>query len=233
MKVRDVMTAPAITVGPETPYNEIVHFLIANDISGVPVVDDDGRLLGMVTEADLVLKEAYGHRGHQALGLVGEIIAGSPASWVGKVAGRTARELMTSETIVADLDDSVAVAARRMLRKPCKRLPVVRDGRVVGIVSRHDLLRGFDRRDREISVDVSRVLFEQSLAEREDEISFTVAHGIVALSGTVESPQRARELNEAVAGIDGVVDVDDRLVSRQTKSGGATSPPPTSPPIDD
>jgi CBS domain-containing protein len=76
VKVRDIMTAPAITVGPDAPFVQIVDALLVNDISGVPVTDDDGRLLGVVSEADVVTKEAYGHRRRRALGLVADYLRG-------------------------------------------------------------------------------------------------------------------------------------------------------------
>ena len=136
-------------IGPDASFHLVVECLLNNHISGVPVVDSDGRLLGIVTEADLMLKEAYGGpRGRSALSLVGEVIQGYPASWVTKIAATTATDVMTQDTVVALPDDDLAEATRRMLRRPCNRLPVMKDGRVIGIVSRHDVLRRFALRQR-------------------------------------------------------------------------------------
>ena len=142
--VREVMSAPAITVGPDATTEEIIQCLLSNNISGVPVVDGNERVLGVVTESDLVLSVAYGTRDRRALALVAEIIEGRPAPWVDLLSAHRARDLMTRDVVVVGPDDDVADAARRMLRRRCRRLPVVCDGRIVGIVSRHDILRQFD-----------------------------------------------------------------------------------------
>jgi CBS domain-containing protein len=144
MKVRDVMTTEVCTVGPDASYAEILDCLLDNEISGVPVVHPGGRLLGMVTEADLVSGEAYGHRRRRALELMAGYLRGQDPQWLRKAAGTTAEELMTSPPSTASPDDDIAVAARHMLESSHKRLPVVVDGKIIGIVSRHDLLRGFD-----------------------------------------------------------------------------------------
>ncbi len=130
MKVRDVMTTPAITVGPDTPFAEIVDRLLSNDISGLPVVDDDGRLVGIVTEADLVSKEAYDHRRRRALGLVADYLRGRDPQWVRKAAGQTAADLMTAAPATASHEEGLAAASRRLLEEHHKRLPVVDDGRI-------------------------------------------------------------------------------------------------------
>ena len=116
MRVGDVMTSPAVTAGPDTPFPDLVERLLANAISGLPVVDRSGRLTGIVTEAGLV--------------------RGRHPEWVAKGAGRTARDVMTPAVEVASPDEDLAVAARRMLEGGHKRLPVVdADGRVVGVVA--------------------------------------------------------------------------------------------------
>jgi len=142
--VRDVMSSPAVTIGPDATSEEIIQCLLAHNISGVPVVDEDGRVLGVVSESDLVLSVAYGTRDRRALALVAEIIQGHPAPWVDLLTAHRARDLMTRDVVVVGPDDDVADAARRMLRRRCRRLPVVCDGRIVGVVSRHDILRNFD-----------------------------------------------------------------------------------------
>ena len=142
--VREVMSSPAITVGPDATSAEIIECLLSNNISGVPVVDENEHVLGIVTESDLVLSVAYGKRDRRALALVAEIIQGRPAPWLDRLGANRARDLMTSDVVAVGPDDDVADAARRMLRRRCRRLPVVCDGRVIGVVSRHDILRHFD-----------------------------------------------------------------------------------------
>ena len=142
--VGDVMSAPAITVGADATTDEIIQCLLSNNISGVPVVDDDEHILGIITESDLVLSVAYGTSDRRALALVAEIIEGRPAPWVDRLSAHSAGDLMTRDVVVVGPDDDVADAARRMLRRHCRRLPVVCDERIVGVVSRHDILRNFD-----------------------------------------------------------------------------------------
>lgn len=100
MRVADVMTTDVVTVGPDATYGEIVDRLLAHEISGVPVVDDSGRLLGIVTEADLVSREAYGPA-RRPLGLLLEHLRNRDPACVRKASGATARELMTSVVTTA------------------------------------------------------------------------------------------------------------------------------------
>jgi CBS domain-containing protein len=140
-KVRDVMTSPAITVRVNTSSAHVIDTLLRNDISGVPVVDEDCRLVGIVSEADLVLSAAYGKGNRRALALVAEVIQGHPAGWVDRVNAQTAESLMTRDVATVAPDDDIAEASRRMLRRRCSRLPVIESGKVVGVVSRHDVVR--------------------------------------------------------------------------------------------
>ena len=214
MKVRDAMTAPAITIGPDAPYRAIVHSLLTHDISGLPVVDLQDRLLGIVTEADLIAADAYGHSRRRVLGLVGDVVAGQQIEWIVAASEMTAAELMTPETVVADLDDDLASIARLMLETPCKRLPVVRDGRVVGIISRHDLLRRFDRADRELSLDISNLLADPAQITGAGAVKATVSNGVVTLTGTMTDIDAEQSMEDAIIEIDGVADLDDRVVVR-------------------
>jgi CBS domain-containing protein len=137
------MTTEIVTVGPDATFAEIVDTLVSNDVSGVPVVDGTGRLLGIVTEADLVSREAYGPRRRRALGLLAEYFRGRDPQWVRKSAALKARELMTAAPDTAGPDEDLMEPARRMLEHHRKRLPVVEHGRIVGIVARQDLLQHF------------------------------------------------------------------------------------------
>jgi CBS domain-containing protein len=215
MKVRDVMTAPAVTVGPDALFAELVDLLLARDISGLPVVDDAGRLLGVVTEADLVSKEAYGRRRRRALGLMSDYLRGRDPQWVRKGAGRSARELMTADPASAAPDDDLAAAARRMLEANHKRLPVVEEGRVVGIITRHDLLEPFHRGDDAILADARRLLADPLWVPETHAADPSVASGVVTLQGTVLWPRDVVLVEAVVARIPGVVGVDNRLRSRE------------------
>ncbi len=151
MHVRDVMTTDVVTVTPDAGFGEIVELLLDHGISGLPVVDADGALVGMVTEADLVSREAYGPERRRPLGLVLDYLRDRDPAWVRKASGTTARDLMTREVTTASPDDELRVIARVLLESGHRRLPVVRaDGRLTGIVSRRDVLASVDGRPPEL-----------------------------------------------------------------------------------
>jgi CBS-domain-containing membrane protein len=139
--VRDVMTTDVVTVGPDATCDEVVHRLLARGVSGLPVTDSDNTLLGIVTETDLVIHDAYGPLRRRPAVRVADDLQGRDRTWVRKASGTTARKLMTPFVMTASPDDELRVTARRMLESGYRRLPVVAsDGRLVGIVSRRDLL---------------------------------------------------------------------------------------------
>jgi CBS domain-containing protein len=145
--VRDVMTTPVVTAQPDTTFGELVELLLGHDVSGLPVVDADGRVIGIVTEADLVDRDPYGQRRRPGLGLLAESLRGRDLQWVQERRSRTASDLMTPDPSIIGPDEDLVVATRRMLQRGHKRLPVVEDGSLVGIVSRADLLRALVRTD--------------------------------------------------------------------------------------
>lgn len=141
--VGQVMTTGVLTVRPSATFHEIVALLLDYEISGLPVVDADGALIGIVSEADLISKEAYAgdEARHGHLKLLRDHLHGHDTTWVHKAAARNARELMTSPVRTVSPEDDLSVAARIMLTEHVKRLPVVSDGKLVGMLARHDLLR--------------------------------------------------------------------------------------------
>ncbi len=215
MKVRDIMTANVVTVGPDVPYKDVVRSLVGAGVSALPVVDDDGQLLGIVTEADLVSKEAYpGHRS-RALALLADVLAAREHHWLTKAAGLSARDVMTRNVAVCDADDDVSAVARRMLQRGVKRMPVVRDGTLIGIVSRPDILRLFVRADSDIAADVGHALeLEPSLAQ-DGHVTFKVDDGIVTLRGDVRFEWDIAVAVALARAVPGVVDVVDVLHFRE------------------
>jgi CBS domain-containing protein len=141
LRVGDVMTAPAVTVSLDTPSEDIATRMLDERISAVPVVDEVGMLRGIVTASDLALRAAYGKSNRSGLALVAEIIQGPPAPWVDRFNAQTAQTLMTKDVVTATPEESVVVLARRMLQHRHTRVPVVNNGRVVGVVARRDVLR--------------------------------------------------------------------------------------------
>lgn len=208
LTVRDVMTAPAVVVSAETTYAEIAHRFLTSAVGGMPVVDSSGRLLGVVTEADLLFREAY------PPGAGADGAAGRDQRWKHKATAATARDLMTPNPISADLDDPIDVVARRLLEHAVSRLPVIRDGRVVGVVSRHDVLRRFARPDYEIAADLTRAISDFRCAAPETTTKMSVSDGDVVLTGFVADADDVATLHQIARGIDGVVSIDNELVVR-------------------
>jgi len=185
MKVSDIMTTAVVTAGPDTALKDLIEQMLRAKVSALPVTDQQGRLLGIVTEADLISKEAYGELRHRGLALLADVLSGREHHWAAKAAGSVASEVMTQVVVSCGPDLDVAAAARRMLEAGVKRLPVVEDGKVVGIVSRVDILSMFDRSDEAIAADVARALAEDPCIPEEHHVRFSVASGVVSVSGDV------------------------------------------------
>jgi len=214
--VRDVMTTSVIAVGPEATFQELVGLMLDHDISGVPVVDRQGRPIGMVTEADLMSKEAYGDR-RRLLYLAAAVWLGRESDWMTKAAGMSAGSVMTAPVRTVGLDAEVRSTAARLLTTGLKRLPVVDDdGRLVGIVSRVDILRLFHQPDRNVEADLQRVLDDPLLVpggHSGHKVTGRVQDGVVDLQGTVTRPSHVRIIAGVVGEIPGVIEVHDEHIS--------------------
>ena len=205
-RVKDVMTKEVVSVRETADYKDIVAAMRELHISALPVLDEEDRLVGVVSEADLLLKEV----GQGALGEY--LISTGRRGERAKAAGFTAAELMSSPALTIGPDDSVAGAARLMHDRHVKRLPVVDDeGCVVGILSRVDVLSVFDRPDGEIRDEVTKNIIQGDFALGPDRINVTVRSGVVTLSGQVESRTVARDVIDALKHAQGVVGVRSRL----------------------
>ncbi len=218
-----VMTREVVTVGPETTYKQVVERLHERRVSGVPVVDADLHVLGIVSEADLLLKEERParRRGGALLDRRGT---------AAKSGARAAVALMTSPPITVRPEATLTEAARLMHRHHVKRLPVVdADERLVGIVSRGDLLAPYLRSDESIAREVREELVERTLVTDPQALTVTVADGVVQLRGELETRTLARILVRLVGSVDGVVGVDDRLSWRQDDTERWPLMPPLGP----
>lgn len=215
MKVKDLMTTEVFTVTPEAPFKEVVETILRHDVSSVPVVDNYGRLLGIVTEADLMSKEAYEGRRRRPVQVMADVLTGD-SRWIQKAHGLTAKSVMTSRPFTIRAGDDATFAARRMLEHRVKRLPVVdEDNHLVGILSRHDLLRLFDRSDDEIRFDLENRLASPLFAPDQHNVTFTVDQGVVTLQGTVLYPGDRPVVEGLARDIPGVVAVDIRVEARE------------------
>ncbi|MFD4908945.1 CBS domain-containing protein [Kitasatospora purpeofusca] len=199
------MTSPVVRVMPETGFREIVALLAEYDITGVPVVDDDGRPLGIVSEADLLLTLA-------AQEDQGSLMPPPGAARPGPDGSVTAADLMSGPVICITPSTSVVAAARLMGRHGVKRLPVLDvDGRVFGMVSRGDLLRVFLREDRVIRREIVEEVLGRVEGVSPALVGVEVDQGRVVLSGTVPEPHLVPIVLNLCRSVDGVVSVTDRL----------------------
>jgi CBS domain-containing protein len=210
MKVRDVMTELVVTASPEMSFKETARLLIESGVSGLPVVGARGQLLGLVTEADLMSKEAFDGRRHRPLAMLVDHLTGS-ARWVDKAAGLTADQIMTTDVVTAGPGEDIHVAARRMLERSVKRLPVVEHGRLVGIVSRYDLLRLFDRGDDDIAAEIDTKLASPLYAPEDHHVTASVEDGVVTLEGRVRVQGEEAVVRGLAERVPGVVEVIDHL----------------------
>lgn len=193
MRIRDVMSSPVVTVAPDTHLKEVADLLVRHEVSAVPVVED-GALVGIVSEADLVpLELAPDPRAH--LAPVREPPPGVP---------RVVAEVMTREVVALPEGADAAEAGRLMLERRIKSIPVVQGRRVVGIVARRDLLKVLARGDEEIAGDL-RTLLEEELGPPSP-YRVTVRDGVVELTGPPD-PTVRRLATPLVRGVPGVVEV--------------------------
>ena len=134
MKVRDVMTRSVRSVKPQTPFKDVVEQLVNHGISALPVVDSHGKLVGIVTEADLIAKQAYDGRRPHAIAVLSDLVSGREHPWVTKSTGLVAADIMSTNLVVCDENDDIARTARTMLHRNVKRMPVLEHGVLVGMV---------------------------------------------------------------------------------------------------
>jgi CBS domain-containing protein len=208
-KVRDVMTDQVVAVRQAASFKEMAARLRQYRVSGFPVIDETRRVVGVVSEADLLAKEALG----------GEH-TGIPAAVTGilhhkehqKVEGLTAGELMTHPAVTVRPEDSVEHAARLMYTLQVKRLPVVdAGGYLIGIVSRADLLTVFDRTDEEIHSEIVNDVILREFLIDPAVFMVTVTDGVVTIQGNPETNDLGHNLVSKIRNVRGVVSVRDKL----------------------
>ncbi|WP_229401501.1 CBS domain-containing protein [Micromonospora okii] len=216
-QVGDVMTTDVATVGEETPYREIVDVLVRRGISAVPVVDGFRRVLGVVSEADLL------HKVERAGNPEERRVFEGRRRRIGreKADALIARDLMTAPAVTTCPQASLSAAARQMDREAVKRLPVLDDlGRLAGIVTRGDLLRVHLRSDADIREEVVREVLRGVLSVRDGLVTVRVRDGEVTLDGRLDRRSAVELAGRLAAQVGGVVrvvntigyDVDDSLL---------------------
>ena len=207
-KVRDVMTDHVVAVRQSASFKEMAARLREHRVSAFPVIDENRKVIGVVSEADLLAKEALADE------------HGIPAALTGilhhkdhkKAEGLTAKDLMTHPAVTVRPEDSVEHAARLMYTLQVKRLPVVDPGGyLVGIVSRADLLTVFDRTDEEIRSEVVNDVILREFLIDPAVFMVTVAAGVVTIQGTPETVDLGHDVVSRIRRVEGVVAVSDKL----------------------
>jgi CBS domain-containing protein len=203
--VKDVMTTRVIWVNKDATFREMAIALRNYRVSAFPVVDDDGKVIGVVSEADMLAKEAL----DDEPGVISGILHHRDQA---KARGVTAGDLMTAAVVAVRPEDTVEHAAKIMYDRRVKRLPVTdADGRLAGIISRADVLSVFDRTDEAIRAEI---LDEVPLGEYSEDprtLDVTVKDGIVTLTGVPETSETGHEIVRRVRHVQSVVAVRDRL----------------------
>jgi CBS domain-containing protein len=217
------MTRKVETLHPDTPLRAAARLLVEQGISGAPVCDADGNLLGVLSESDILYKERGGDGAAQGrlLKWFSDAVAGD---LLAKMQARTVGEAMTSPAITIESGAAVADAARTMTRSAINRLPVVDDGKLVGIVTRADLMRAFWRADIEIQEELEDLVKRQLWIPLEY-LTIAVEDGEVTIEGELDMRSEA-ELVEAFAHrVPGVVAVESRLSWRDDDLARRTRTP--------
>lgn len=208
MKIAELMTEDVLAVAPETTLKEVASALVEHRISGVPVGDAEGRVVGVVSEADILVKE---QGAKPESGRVLDWLLGGGFADHDKLAAKTAGEAMTSPATTIGDGKQVHDAARLMTEYGVKRLPVVDDeGVLVGIVTRSDLVKAFARADDEVAREIDEMVRHTLLIENEG-FHIRVQEGEVRLSGKLQRRSDAELLPRFVSRIPGVVSVHSTL----------------------
>ncbi|MGW4684520.1 CBS domain-containing protein [Streptomyces sp. NPDC004244] len=195
--VSDVMTHTAVAIGREASYKEIVELMHEWQVSAVPVLEGEGRVVGVVSEADLLPKEEFRRS---------EPVLPDQLEEASKAGGVLAEELMSSPAVTVRPDAPVAEAARIMAHRRLKRLPVVDQfGRLEGVVSRSDLLKVFLRPDEELAEEIRQEVLTALVPGLT--LDFAVEEGVVTLRGPLRDRALVPLLARAVRAVEGVVDV--------------------------
>ncbi|MEU6548030.1 CBS domain-containing protein [Streptomyces sp. NPDC046859] len=218
--VSDVMTQTVVAVGRGAPFKEIVRTMEQWKVSAMPVLEGEGRVIGVVSEADLLPKEEF-REGEQSLAesrrRLDDLV---------KAGATTAGDLMSTPAVTVHPDATLAQAARIMAVRHVKRLPVVdRVGTLQGIVSRADLLKVFLRPDDQIADEVRRTVVSRLRPVAGRSIDVSVREGVVTLRGPVRDTALVPIAVRLARAVEGVVDVEPRLTGGAVDAQEAARPP--------
>jgi CBS domain-containing protein len=220
MKASDIMTVGVATVRPEQTVTEAARLMLSHHVSGLPVVDSEGSLLGIVTEGDFLRRTELGTERQRPRWLEFFILPGSLANEYVRAHGRRVEEVMTRDVVTVGGDSDLSEIVSLMERHKVKRLPVVRDAQMVGIVSRANLLGALAREAEQASTAVADdMAVRQHILDEIDKgwwassraINVTVRDGVVELSGAVTDDRVREALRVAAENAPGARQVVDNL----------------------
>ncbi len=221
------MTFDVVTVTEDTPLKEASQRMVAARVSGLPVVDDAGRLVGIITEADFVSKEAARRQAPSRAGLLRLLFSERPAQ---EEEEATVAAAMTPQPFTISADADHTEAARLMEKHHVKRLPVLDGaGNLAGVISRADILNVFATPDEVVADTIREDIVRRVMWLDPTTVTVTVANGNVKLAGSLPTRTEARMLEALVRRNDGVVSVESRLTYDMDDRIGADSPPPDAP----
>jgi CBS domain-containing protein len=222
MKAADIMTAPVVTVHPETPVTEAIKLMLQDQISGLPVVDSSGKVRGIVSEGDFLRRAETGTQRRRRRWVEWVLGPGLADEYV-HAHGRTVGDVMTSDVATVDLDASLPQIVGLMEKRHVKRVPVVREGRLLGIVTRANLLRALAVIAEDVQVSTrsiasDTIIRRKILAEMQKHpwapigsVSVVVWDGDVHFWGTVTEEKQRQALRVLAEEIPGVRAVRDHL----------------------
>lgn len=228
MQVKDVMTANVVCIGAEEPVLKAARLMLQNRISGLPVIDKDGELVGIVTEGDFLRRSELGTQRQRPKWLEFIVGPGRLAQEFTHSSGRKVEEIMTPDPRTIGEDESLEAVVDTMERHHVKRLPVTRDGRVIGIVSRANLMHALASLSRDVPAPAAGDLAirDQILAAigKQDwapRINVIVNGGVAELHGVITDDRERAGLIVAAENVPGVKRVRDHLVWVEPMSGMA------------
>ena len=221
MKAQDVMVRNVLTVGPDTSVADAVAMLVKHDISALPVVNPDGSLIGILSEADLLEREELGAEHHYPWWIESLMPASKLAERFAKAHGKRVSEVMSTNVIFASEDTPVSEIAALLETHRIKRVPIINDGKIVGIVSRSNLMQALascklvepkSKTDRSIRLELLDRLRQQQRWTDFGERNIIVQDGVVHLWGLISSDAERKALAALAEGIPGVVSVCDEMI---------------------
>ncbi|MER7187937.1 CBS domain-containing protein [Streptomyces hyaluromycini] len=211
--VSDVMTRTVAAIGRDAPFKDVVTLMEERKVSALPVLEGEGRVIGVVSEADLLPKEEFRDSDPD------RFVQRQRLDDLAKAGALTAEELMSTPAVTVHPNATLAQAARIMARRKVKRLPVVdAEGMLEGVVSRSDLLKVFLRGDEELAAEVRHEVVDRLFPLSADHIQVEVTEGVVTLTGWVDDDGAAGVAQRLARAVEGVVDVRCCLVPASARS---------------